>query len=186
MSIALYLILLVVMLGGLSLNLLGLPGLWLMVIAYIGYAVATGWNIYVGLPSVTAVVLLALAAEAAEFFAGAAGSAAAGGRKRGMVGALVGGLIGGILGTPVLPVVGTVIGACAGAFVGAVAFEIIDRDAAHSIRVGVGAAKGRFWGILSKLLFGLIMFVVAACAGLPYGAMEMDQGEPLPVSRALP
>jgi uncharacterized protein YqgC (DUF456 family) len=169
MSIALYVILLLLMLVGLFVNLLGLPGLWLMVIAYVGFALATGWNVYVGLPSVIAVVLLALAAEAAEFFAGAAGSAAAGGRKRGMVGALAGGLIGGILGTPVLPIVGTVIGACAGAFVGAAAFEFMDRDAAHSIRVGVGAAKGRFWGILSKLLFGLIMFAVAAYAALPYG-----------------
>ena len=83
MNIVYYILLIVLMLTGLFLNILGLPGLWLIVLSYIIYAWITGWNIYVGLPSVIALLLLALAAELVEFMAGAAGSAAAGGRKRG-------------------------------------------------------------------------------------------------------
>ena len=167
MHITYYILLLLLMLTGLFLNILGLPGLWLMVVSYVGYGLATGWDVYIGWPSVVVVVLLALGAELVEFLAGAAGSAAAGGRKRGMAGAIVGGIIGGIVGTPILPIIGTIVGACAGAFVGAAALEYMDKDAEHAMRVGIGAAKGRFWGIVWKSLFGLLMFLVAALAGLP-------------------
>ena len=167
MDVAYYSLLIVVLLLGWFVNILGLPGLWLMVIGHVGFALATGWDVYVGWHSTIALVLLALAAEAAEFFAGAAGSAAAGGRKRGMFGAIVGGFIGGIVGTPILPVIGTIVGACAGAFVGAAIMEMTDKDTAHSLRVGVGAAKGRFWGIVFKLAFGLPMLIVSAITAFP-------------------
>src|SRR4051812_35671860 len=144
MHIVYYLILLIVMLLGLAINVLGLPGLWLMVAALGGYAIATGWNVYVGWPSLIALVLLATLAELAEFFAGAAGSKAAGGRTRGMIGAIVGGFLGAIfLSIIPIPVVAQVVGACLGAFVGAAVMEFYDKDWRHSMRVGVGAAKGR-------------------------------------------
>ena len=117
-------------------------------------------------------VALAISAEAVEFFAGAAGAASAGGRKRGLIGAIVGGFLGAIfLSVIPIPIVAQVIGACLGAFIGAAVMEFTDKDLAHSFRVGVGAAKGRFWGIVSKLAFGLAMFLVAALAGLPYRAV---------------
>jgi uncharacterized protein YqgC (DUF456 family) len=171
MGIFYYIILIILMLTGLFLNILGLPGLWLIVISYIGYALLTGWDTYAGWPSIVIIVLLALGAELVEFLAGAAGSHAAGGRKRGMAGAIVGGIVGGIVGTAVIPVpiVGTIIGACAGAFGGAFLLEYMDKDHEHAMRVGIGAAKGRFWGIVWKSLFGLAMFLVAALAGLPWG-----------------
>jgi uncharacterized protein len=168
MDIFYYSLLLTLLFVGWFVNILGLPGLWLMVIGHIGFAFATGWDIYVGWQSTIAMLLLALAAEAAEFFAGAAGSSAAGGRKRGMFGAIVGGFIGGIVGTPILPIIGTIVGACAGAFVGAAIMELTDKDTAHSLRVGVGAAKGRFWGILIKLTIGLLMFAVSAWTAFPH------------------
>jgi uncharacterized protein len=169
MHVTYYILLLLLMLTGLFLNILGLPGLWLIVISYVGYALMTGWDVYVGWPSVVVIVLLALGAELVEFLAGAAGSAAAGGRKRGMLGAIVGGIVGGIVGTGVIPIpiVGTIVGACAGAFVGAFAMEYTDKDVDHAMRVGIGAAKGRFWGIVWKTAFGLLMFLVAALSGLP-------------------
>ena len=181
MHITYYILLLLLMLTGLFLNILGLPGLWLMVVSYVGYGLATGWDVYIGWPSVVVVVLLALGAELVEFLAGAAGSAAAGGRKRGMAGAIVGGIIGGIVGTPILPIIGTIVGACAGAFVGAAALEYMDKDAEHAMRVGIGAAKGRFWGIVWKSLFGLLMFLVAALAGLP-----MRDGSTITPANTLP
>ena len=189
MHILYYLLLLLVLLVGWFINVLGLPGLWLMVAAYGVYALATGWNVYVGWPSLVAMLLLAGVAEMVEFFAGAAGSKAAGGRTRGMIGAVAGGFLGGIFLTFLLPIpiVGTIVGACAGAFIGAAVMEFTDKDITHSLRVGVGAAKGRFVGIVSKLAFGLVMFVVALFAAFPSrGAAPASAAAPLPAPAPMP
>jgi uncharacterized protein YqgC (DUF456 family) len=186
MHIAYYLLLFVLLLVGWFVNILGLPGLWLMVGAYGLYGVITGWGVYVGWQSMTIMLLLALAAEAVEFFAGAAGAASAGGRKRGLIGAIVGGFLGAIfLSVIPIPVVAQVVGACLGAFVGAAVMEFTDKDLAHSLRVGVGAAKGRFWGIVSKLAFGVAMFLVAMIAGLPYQAITTSPPLPAPASQPI-
>jgi uncharacterized protein YqgC (DUF456 family) len=162
-----YILLILMGLCGLFVTLLGLPGLWLMVAAYAGYAWLTRWDVYIGWPSMIALLVLAALAEVVEFFAGAAGSKAAGGRKRGMFGAVVGAVIGGIVLSPVFPVVGTIFGACLGAFIGAAVLEFYDRDARHAFRVGMGAARGRFYGIISKLAFGMAMFIILVIAALP-------------------
>src|SRR3954452_21867046 len=116
-------------------------------------------------------IVLALIAEAVEFFAGAAGAKAAGGRTRGAIGAVVGAFVGAILFSFIpFPPIAQIVGACVGAFVGAAVMEFTDKDWRHSLRVGVGAAKGRFWGIVFKSAFGVIMFLVAAFAAFPLGA----------------
>lgn len=164
----LYLLLLGLALVGLLVNVLGLPGLWLMVGAFVGYAWWTGLDVYVGWGSIVTLLVLGIAAEVAEFIAGSAGAAQAGGTKRSMVGAIIGAILGGILLSIPIPLVGTIIGACAGAFVGATVVELaIRRDVMHSMRVGTGAAKGRFWGIIIKLAFGVVMFIVLSIAALP-------------------
>jgi uncharacterized protein YqgC (DUF456 family) len=168
MDVLYYVLLIAVLALGWFVNILGLPGLWLMIVAYLGYAFATGWDVYAGWPSTIALILLAGLAEVFEFFAGAAGSAAAGGRKRAVVGAIIGGFLGGIVGTPLLPIIGTIVGACAGAFLGAAVMELNDKGLSQSMRIGMGAAKGRFWGTMGKLGVGLVMFFVAAAAALPY------------------
>jgi uncharacterized protein YqgC (DUF456 family) len=164
-----YILLLTVGVTGLFLNILGLPGLWLLVAGHVGFAWLTDWGVYAGWPSTIALIVLGLIAELLEFLAGAAGSKSAGGRKRGMVGAVIGALIGGIVGSPLLPIIGTILGACLGAFVGAAVMEFYDRDWQHAMRVGVGAAKGRFWGIVIKSGIGLIMLLVSGIAALPIG-----------------
>jgi len=165
-----YLILLLLMLVGWFINILGLPGLWLMVAAYGGFFLATHAHGYVGWTSMIALIVLALIAEAVEFLAGAAGSKAAGARKRGMIGAIVGGFLGAIfLSVIPIPVVAQVVGACLGAFIGAAVMELSDKGVSHSLRVGVGAAKGRFYGIVSKLAFGGVMFLFGAFAAVPIG-----------------
>ncbi len=187
-----YFILLIVLVFGLALNLLSLPGLWLMVGGYALYAWLTGWDVYVGWPSLTTMLILALLAEAAEFFAGAAGSRAAGARKRGMIGAVVGAFLGAIF-LSIIPIIGVaqIIGACLGAFLGAAIAEFWDKDFAHSMRVGYGAAKGRFAGIVVKLAFGVMMLVVAIFAALPIAAaratpMPATLPPPSPPAATLP
>ena len=53
-------------------NLLGLPGLWIMVLGHGLFAWVTGWNTYVGLPSLVTITVIAGVAEIVEFAAGAA------------------------------------------------------------------------------------------------------------------
>ena len=168
-----YVSLLAVMLLGLFVNILGLPGLWLLVASVIGYALVTGWNVHVGWPLVWTLVGLGIVAEVVEFVAGGAGAKTAGGTKRAMLGGVVGAILGGVLLSFLLPIpiVGTVFGACLGAFLGAALVELaIHRDLHRAARVGTGAARGRFWGILYKTGIGLVMFVAAAIAALPIGA----------------
>lgn len=164
-----YLLLLALCVVGLVINILGLPGLWLIVASAIAYAWATDL-VHLGMWGVISLFGLALLAELVEFLAGSAGAKAAGGSKRGMAGAVVGGLVGGIVGTAVIPipVIGTIVGAVVGSFVGAAIVEYgIGRTAEHSFRVGIGAAKGRFWGIVSKTAIGLVMTVVVIVLAIP-------------------
>jgi uncharacterized protein YqgC (DUF456 family) len=163
-----YLLLLTVQIFGLGFTALGLPGLWVMVAALTGYAWVTTFNLYVGWPGILSVLALAVVAEVMEFVAGSAGAKQAGGTRRAMVGAVVGALIGGFLFTIPVPVLGTIFGVCAGAFVGAALVEMgIVGDPTHSMKVGWGAAKGRFYGIVLKLLFGVAIFLVTLFVAIP-------------------
>lgn len=167
-----YISLLTVLVGGLFVNIIGLPGNWVMILAVVGYGWATDW-VYTGWWTMGSLLVLALLAEVVEFIAGGAGAASAGGTKRGVVGAIVGGMLGGLFLTFLLPVpiFGTIVGACAGAFLGAMTVEYaIEPDMNRSMLIGWGAAKGRLWGILSKLLFGCVMLVLAMIATLPLGS----------------
>jgi uncharacterized protein YqgC (DUF456 family) len=182
-----YLLLLVVLITGLLLNVLGLPGLWLMVAGFGGYALLTRWDNYVGWPSLIALVVLGLLAELVEFLAGAAGSKAAGARRRGMIGAIIGGFLGAIfLSIIPIPIVSQIVGACLGAFLGAAIMEFSDKDLRHAARVGYGAAKGRLWGIVSKLAFGCVMLIVAVFAALPIGSATVTPNPPPPTTLTTP
>ncbi len=165
-----YILLIVLLATGWLVNILGLPGLWLMLLAHICYGLATGWGNYVGWESVITIFVLCVIAEIVEFVAGAAGSAKAGGSKRGMIAAVVGGLVGGILGSIFIPVpiLGTIIGAVGGSFAGAAMIERwIEPDNQRAIDIGIGAAKGRFWGIVIKSGFGIVIAVVSMTAAVP-------------------
>jgi uncharacterized protein YqgC (DUF456 family) len=164
-----YLLLLTVQVFGLTFTALGLPGLWVMVAALAGYAYVTTFNVYVGWPGLIAALALAVVAEVMEFVAGSAGAKQAGGSRRAMIGAIVGALVGGVLFSIPVPIHGTIFGACLGAFVGAALVEMgIVGDPTHSMKVGWGAAKGRFYGIVLKLLFGVAILIVTICVAIPF------------------
>jgi uncharacterized protein YqgC (DUF456 family) len=176
-----YLLLLVLLFCGLLINILGLPGLWLMVGSVGLYAWLTHLN-FAGWTTIWILVGLALCAEIVEFVAGSAGAKAAGGSKRAAVGAIIGALIGGFVLSIPIPLIGTVIGVCLGAFAGAAVVEMmIHRDVGHSMRVGAGAAKGRFYGIVSKLAFGIVILIIAMIAAFPIrGAAPVSPTPVLP------
>jgi uncharacterized protein YqgC (DUF456 family) len=162
-----YLLLLALVVAGLFINILGLPGLWLIVVGVVCYAWATGFE-YLGWWSIGIIIALGLLAELVEFVAGAAGSAQAGGSKRGMAGAIVGGIVGGIVGTPVFPIVGTIIGSIIGCALGAYLIETtIGKTHTEATSISIGAAKGRFVGLVAKSAFGVAMGLITAIVGLP-------------------
>lgn len=150
----------------------GLPGIWLMLAG----ALAVQWwsteTPGAGGPMFTtwtlvAVVTLAVLSEVFEFLAGMWGTAAAGGTRRGSLGALLGGIAGAIFGTALIPVpiVGSLLGACLGAALGAFGLELSGgRRVNESVASGLGAGVGRFTGTIIKLGLGVVVWLILAVA----------------------
>jgi uncharacterized protein YqgC (DUF456 family) len=177
-----YILLLLVCVGGMALVVVTLPGLWLMTIAAAIYALLTK-ELFLGHKSLIALFLLALVAEILELTAGGAAAKKAGGSRRAAIGAFVGGIAGGIIGSFVLPLVLTIVGICIGSFVGAMLGEItVAREATQALRVGWGAAKGRLFGVLLKLGFGGVMFLIILIAAFPFPRPSSPPLQALPNS----
>ena len=149
----------------LALVLVGLPGNWLMILSVLLFA---WWQSDVQIFStVTLVGLcgLGLAGELFEFAAGTVGSKKAGGKIWGSVGAICGGITGAIAGTFLIPVpvIGSLTGACAGAFLGASLLELgSGRKMDASLKSGAGAGVGQLTGILTKLMIGVLIWLIIA------------------------
>lgn len=145
--------------------LFGLPGTWLMILCaalldwWLEAEPLFGWTVLL------TTVGLATLGEILEFFLGAAGARGAGGSRRGAALAIVGGIVGAVLGTPVVPLLGTLIGACLGAFAGSIVGDVwAGRPLFHSLEAGRGAAVGRFWGTVAKMVIGGVIVVLLAVA----------------------
>ncbi len=165
-----YFILALVLVVGLYINLVGLPGLWIMVAAALVYTMVTGWA-YLGFKTLIAITIMAGIAELVEFLAGQVGAKRAGANKRGVWGAIIGGIVGAIALTGLIPVppFGTIFGVVLGTFLGAAIGELWGgTNVGQSVRVGVGAAKGRILGMFSKLIFGCAILTTVLIVGKPY------------------
>lgn len=151
-----------VMVAGVLVILLGLPGTFVIVINSLIYGVVTSFD------QVTAGLLallfgIAVLAEAAEFYIGAAAAGKYGASRQGMFGAIVGGFAGAIWMTPLLPIVGTLAGAFVGAFAGAALLEYLQtRDWDVALRVGRGAFLGSVGGKLTKIVAATAMVALVA------------------------
>lgn len=161
-----------------ALNLLSLPGNWIVVALAGLYAwfgpevgrVAMNW------PVVAALFALALAGEVIEFVAGALGAQRAGASRRStlyaIAGSLGGALVGMVFGSVIpIPIVGQLIGAlmfgAGGATAGAMYGEWSGgKTWDESWPIGRAAFWGRLWGTLGKLASGLVMLVVLTIAVL--------------------
>jgi uncharacterized protein YqgC (DUF456 family) len=162
-----YILLLLLTVAGLLLVLLTLPGLWLITAAAGVYALLTH-GIHLGFKSLLTLLILSLIGEVLEISAGSAAAKQAGGSRKAMIGGIVGGILGGIIGSFFLPIVLSIVGVCLGSFVGASILEMFgNQNAVQSIRVGWGAAKGRFQGMILKLAIGIIMSLLILIAAFP-------------------
>jgi len=149
-------------LGGIALNMLGLFGNWVILLAVGVVAAVSGFEHFDGWTLPILVVLAALG-EAVEFFAAGAGTARYGGGKGAMVAAVVGTIVGAIIGSPFMLIIGTIIGACVGAFAFAALYEIsVSRKRLEAAaRAGYGAALGKIAGMFAKTMVGFVMLFVA-------------------------
>ena len=150
---------------GLVLIPLGLPGLWVIVLAILGYGYLTDFRtlsaFFIGV-----VVALALLGEVFESWVGFRFAQKYGGSSRAGWGALVGGLIGAVVGVPV-PIVGSVIGGFVGAFLGAALFEYTRaRQSGVAAKAGWGAVLGRAAAAALKMAIGIVMTVSSLWAAL--------------------
>ena len=154
-----------------STNFVTLPGNWFIVgLAALFVSTFETGDAAQGLNWHAVVLLGVLAAggEVLEFFAGAAGAAKKGASRRAIAlavaGTFFGSITGAVMGLPI-PVVGPLLGALAGAaggaFVGAYLGEMWKHGRIDtSANVGWGAAVGRVFGTLGKLLVGVVMLVI--------------------------
>lgn len=164
------------LLSGWWLNLVGLPGNWLMV----GAAALCAWlvppesRLHIEWLTVGLLAALGGLGELAEFAAGAAGAARTGGSKRGValsaLFAVAGGLIGAVVGTPI-PIIGNAVAAVLGAAIGSAAGAIIGeqwkgRKLSHSLEVGQAAFWGRLLGTLAKTIAGTAILATALASAM--------------------
>ena len=151
----------------LALVLVGLPGNWLIVISTCLFA---WWRWDEGpfsIYTLVFIVVLAVLGELAEFTAGLIGAKRSGASWLGSIAALFGAVAGAVVGTFVIgiPFLGTIIGACLGAGLGVWALEVSrGKKMEQSVRYGVGAGLGEFFGITSKLLLGIVIWLTVAIA----------------------
>jgi uncharacterized protein YqgC (DUF456 family) len=149
----------------LVLVLFSLPGNWLIVITTSLFAWWQWESHLFSVYTLIAIAVLALLGELVEFFAGTAGAKKAGAGWLAAIAAVFGAIAGAIIGTFVLPLFGTIIGACLGAGLAATITELAmgkPRDA--SIRSGVGASVGRFFGLIAKIAVGIAIWLIVAVA----------------------
>jgi uncharacterized protein YqgC (DUF456 family) len=162
-GVAAALLMLAAAVTGLVLIPFGLPGLWLIVLAIIGYGWLTDFQT-ISAWFLIVVIALALVGELIEAWIGFRFAQRYGGSRRAGWGALVGGLVGALVGVPV-PVIGSVIGGFVGAFVGAALFEYTRaRHAEGAARAGWGAVLGRAAAVGIKMGLGVVLAVMGVVA----------------------
>jgi len=157
--------------GCLVLVVIGLPGTWIMIALAVvvemldrHYLNGADPETY-GWWTLGACVALGLVGEVLEAVAGALGTRAGGGSRRGMAGAMIGGIVGAIAFTPLIPipVVGTLIGALVGTFAGAAIAERSHEeppDTQSTLKAAGGATVGRLLGTMGKATIATTVWVV--------------------------
>ena len=153
------------------LNLIGLPGNWLIVLTCVVWLLVGPERFAFSWGLVVALAVLAAIGEAVEFAASVVTTQKQGGSKTGATcslgGSMIGGLAGAILGLPIpVPLVGSVVGsilfACGGAWAGAVVGEHwAGRSWDEAIPIGNAAFVGRLLGTVGKFTLGSAMVGLA-------------------------
>ncbi len=155
-----------VMLAGLILAALQLPGTWLILAAAVGYDGYYAWQ-RVGWVWLLVVAAIAASAELLDSIAAVVAARRAGASRRAAIGALIGGFAGMLLLSLPVPFLGTIIGGLLGCFLGGLLAEwTVREDLAAGARVGLFATIGRLAGLLLKLAAALVMCGIVAARAI--------------------
>lgn len=147
----------------------GLPGTFLILLAGVVYAWATGFAT-VTWGTLGWLALLAVIGEGIELALGSGVAGSARPSRRVAVAAILGSVLGGLVAAPLLFGLGALFGALAGAFLGAgVAAHGESGDLGHAMRHGWGAFKGRLAGFVVKSAIGVAMTLILMAAALGLG-----------------
>lgn len=153
-------LLIVVLVIGLLVIPLGLPGIWIM----IGVVAVGAIMREVGTPIVMTTLLIAVLAELIEFFIVKRLTQQYGGSRKAFWGAIIGGTAGLLIGIPI-PIVGSIIAGLLGTFVGAALVTYAEtKQMISAHRVGWGAVIGRALSAISKTAAGIVILVLATAA----------------------
>lgn len=153
-------LLIVVLVIGLLVIPLGLPGIWIM----IGVVAVGAIMREVGTPIVMTTLLIAVLAELIEFFIVKRLTQQYGGSRKAFWGAIIGGTAGLLVGIPI-PIVGSIIAGLLGTFVGAALVTYAEtKQMISAHRVGWGAVIGRALSAISKTAAGIVILVLATAA----------------------
>jgi uncharacterized protein YqgC (DUF456 family) len=140
----------IIILGGVIMTMVGLPGNILIVLIGLAYGYYDGFE-HVDYVALGIIVSVFIISEVIEFWAGLIGAKKEKASKRAVLAAFAGTLLGGIWGTAILPLVGSIIGAFLGAFIiTALAEYTKTKDKEQAKRVAKGVLKGQILGMIVK------------------------------------
>jgi uncharacterized protein YqgC (DUF456 family) len=146
-----------ILIAGIGLTMLNLPGNLLIFFTALGYSFFDG-SIYLSYQYLIILFGMYILGEVVEFFAGAWGAQQGKASKKATAAAFIGAMAGGVLGTILLPVVGSILGMLAGAFLFSYAAEYTEtRNPDKAKKVGISVAKGQLIGFVFKIVTAIGM-----------------------------
>lgn len=150
----------VIMLGGVIMTILGLPGNFIIALTGFAYGYYDHFE-HVDYTVLVIVIGIFIVSEIIDFGAGLLGAKQGKASKRSMLASVIGTVAGGIWGTALLPLVGSILGALLGAFVTAALAEYTKvKDAAQAKRVALSILKGQIAGMILKTATAVGMAII--------------------------
>jgi len=146
----------VLIVGGVIMTMVGLPGNVLIVLVGLAY----GYYEHVDYSYLGIIVGIFMIGELVEFWAGLIGARQEKASKRAVLAAFVGTVLGGVGGTVILPIIGSMIGAVVGAFmITALAEYTKTKNKQQAKRVAMGVVKGQIVGMAFKVVAAVGMAI---------------------------
>jgi uncharacterized protein len=170
LDIVLSIVLLVIALAAVSLNVVSLPGNWVILAAGLAMSIYHGGR-QPNWVALVAILVVLLAAELIEFLSGMIGARKFGASKTAAWAAIGGAIVGGLVGVPPITLITLGIdhlfAAVAGAFLAAWIVELMkQRPMKQALLAALGAALGRGTGLAAKIGAGILAWVVLLLAWL--------------------
>lgn len=144
---------------GLFMTLIGLPGNVVLFITVLGYAFYDGF-VHIGWQALAVVIASIILGEFFETLTGAFWAQRERASKMAIGVAVFGTIFGGLIGTAVFPVVGSIIGAFLGGFLSSyIAEYYATNDKNQAWRVAISVIKGQLLGIVLKFTIAVATIV---------------------------